>query len=154
MWTAPDSGLHQTQTSEQYPKGETRRQDLNCTETNPLGSFFNSIAIFLFIAFLFFIYFFFYFWCSNFSCISPILLLSQSTPLFLSSLHVLVLLLLPCSFSLFSSFNSLRVVVVLFPFLLSQSLFFPLVVSYSFSFPPFSTIPFSFHFYYSLLTCC
>ena len=82
MWTVPDIGLHQTQTSECDPKGDTRRLELNCTETNPLGSFFIILAIFFhFVAILFilFIYFFFYFWCSNFSFISPSLIFEYST---------------------------------------------------------------------------
>ena len=48
MWTAPDIGLQQTQTSELHPKGETNRQALNSAETNPLGSVFFILAIFSF----------------------------------------------------------------------------------------------------------
>ena len=46
MWTTPIVGLPQTQTSEEYSKGETRRQDLNCAKTNILGSFLIILAIF------------------------------------------------------------------------------------------------------------
>ena len=70
MWTAPDSGLHQTQTSEQYPKGETRRQDLNSAETSPLGSFFIMLAI-VFLLHSHFIYTFYLFF--SFSIFSALI---------------------------------------------------------------------------------
>ena len=114
-----------------------------------LGSVLISLAIFSFYRLTIFNLFFLYFWCSNFSFISPILLLSLITPQFPSS-HLLLFVNFLCSFPPFSSFNSLQIV-DLFPFLLiitflwSSRILFPFPLSLLFYI--------SFCFYYSLLSC-
>ena len=110
MWIVPNIGLYRIQTSKQYPKEENSRQALNSAEKNVLGSFFIIFPIFFLFHSLLMIYFFlFSFWSSNFSFISTILPLYLITPLLPSSLLLLFFLLFLCSFSLFSSFNSLLV---------------------------------------------